>query len=230
MTSKTAVIIQPCFFPWRGQLDLISRSDVTIFLDNVQYVKQHWYNRNKIAGANGNFWISVPVQKAPLNTLIKDTNINNRQNWKEKIKKSIYSSYSKAPYFETYFTEVCGILDSAENSLSDLSQATVRWSLKHLNKEPEFLVASDIPIVENDSIARLLKLCHETGANRYLSGPAARDYITDESLFSDAGIELEWMSYDYPRYSQIHETNEELSILDLLFNHGPESSEFIWDK
>ncbi len=71
---------------------------------------------------------------------------------------------------------------------------------------------------------RLLAIARAAGADRYLSGPSARDYF-DEAMFRAAGVTPEWMSYQgYPEYPQQHgEFEHAVTALDLLFNTGPEA-------
>ena len=66
------------------------------------------------------------------------------------------------------------------------------------------------------------------GADRYLSGPSAREYF-DEPTFTAAGIAPEWMSYQgYPEYPQLHGAFEhEVTALDLLFNTGPDAPRYL---
>ena len=75
---------------------------------------------------------------------------------------------------------------------------------------------------------RLVDLCKQVGATRYLSGPSARDYL-DEGLFAREGIEVTYIDYTgYPEYRQLHPPFEHgVSILDLLFNEGPNASSFM---
>jgi hypothetical protein len=74
---------------------------------------------------------------------------------------------------------------------------------------------------EGTKTDRLVSLCMAAGATTYLSGPNAKGYM-EESLFDEAGIELEYMDYSgYPEYPQLHPPFEhEVTVLDLLFNTG----------
>ncbi len=54
-------IHQPAYLPWLGYLDRIARSDLFIFLDNVQFERNSFTNRNQIKTANGPVWLTVPV-------------------------------------------------------------------------------------------------------------------------------------------------------------------------
>jgi hypothetical protein len=77
-------------------------------------------------------------------------------------------------------------------------------------------------------IERLVDLCRQTGADEYLSGPAAQDYLKEEP-FSDAGITLTYMDYSgYPEYRQLYPPFEHrVSILDLIFNEGPAARAYL---
>ena len=66
-------IMQPTFTPSAIYFSLILQSDNFVFLDNVQFSKQSWQQRNIILTSNGPKWITLPVDKK--NTLISNTKI-----------------------------------------------------------------------------------------------------------------------------------------------------------
>ena len=71
---------------------------------------------------------------------------------------------------------------------------------------------------------RLASLCEQAGGTEYVSGPSARNYIITD-VFSAKNIKVTWFDYSgYSEYQQLHgDFIHEVSILDLLFNHGKES-------
>ena len=75
---------------------------------------------------------------------------------------------------------------------------------------------------------RLLAICLATGATEYLSGPAAKGYL-DEVMFAAAGVDVVWMDYArYPPYPQLFgEFEHGVTVLDLLFNVGPDAPQFM---
>jgi hypothetical protein len=81
---------------------------------------------------------------------------------------------------------------------------------------------------QGNKTERLLEIARAAGADRYLSGPSARDYF-DESIFKAAGVVPEWMNYEgYPEYTQLHGGFEHaVTALDLLFNTGPEAPRYL---
>ena len=77
--------------------------------------------------------------------------------------------------------------------------------------------------------AAAAELLQKAGATQYVSGPAARAYISDER-FRNAGIDVIWKDYSgYPEYPQLHGPfSHSVSILDLLFHTGPQAAWHIW--
>jgi hypothetical protein len=66
------------------------------------------------------------------------------------------------------------------------------------------------------------------GADRYISGPSAADYL-ETSLFDAAGIEVEFIDYNYPEYPQLYPPYDpQVSILDMLFMMGDDAGKYIW--
>jgi hypothetical protein len=75
---------------------------------------------------------------------------------------------------------------------------------------------------------RLVAIAQALGSTRYVTGPAARDYL-DLDLFAAAGIEVAWMAYEsYPEYPQLWgEFEPRVSIVDLLLNTGTEAPHYL---
>jgi hypothetical protein len=220
------------FFPWRGQFALYAKADVAIILDTVQWVKNHWYNRNLISGMHGPQWITVPVHVTHLHQKIKDVEINAVDSrWRKQILNGLQASYGRAPYFKTYFPEVDRLLTMPWARIAPLAQASIEVGFRALGRPVALVRASDLDVEDDDPIGRLVALCRAVGASRYISGPAAKAYIGEGAAFEAAGIRLEWMTYDYPEYPQLRKYRERaLSILDLLFNCGPNAPRYIWPE
>ena len=55
------MILQPSYIPWRGYFHQIQKADIFVFLDDVQFDRRGWRNRNRIKTAKGAQWLTVPV-------------------------------------------------------------------------------------------------------------------------------------------------------------------------
>ena len=84
--------------------------------------------------------------------------------------------------------------------------------------------------VEGTRTDRLIAITRHVGANHYISGPSAKDYIEPEK-FEVAGITLEYMKYDYPEYPQLYPPYDPfVSILDLTFHDRARCSAVRWQR
>lgn len=218
---KRVAILQPNFLPWRGYFDIINQVDEFVIYDDVKYTKQDWRNRNRVKTPGGPTWITVPVESGATSKLICDVAISDRYE-PENIKKTIQMAYSKAPFFSHYFDSLCSILDRETSSLIDLDVALIRYVNQAMKIDTQLSFSTEIEAAGHKT-ERLINLLKKCGATHYLSGPAARDYI-DSVLFEQNEIVLEYMSYNYPPYPQLWGAFEPyVSVIDLLFNVGPDS-------
>jgi hypothetical protein len=226
--TRTAVL-QSNYLPWKGYFDIIHDVDVFIFYDDVQYTKNDWRNRNKVKTAHGTTWLTIPTGPN-LNRLICDVELQDAA-WQTKHWNTISQTYARAPFFPRYrrFFEAV-YLDRRWTNLSTLNQYLVKTISRDLLGIPtEFGDSRDFAVVGAKQ-DRLIDLCRKARATYYLSGPAAKDYI-DPQAFEAAGIELAWKSYEgYPEHPQLFPPFEHaVSIIDLLFNTGPDAPDYIWN-
>ena len=106
----TISIHQPVYLPWLGFIEKVTSSEKFVFLDDVQFEKNGFQNRNKIRTYDGEMWLTVPV-KVKSQTLLKDVKINYSTDWINKHKKSIIQNYKKAEFFDNYWFELEKIYD-----------------------------------------------------------------------------------------------------------------------
>ena len=92
-------IHQPQYLPWLGYFDKIERSDAFVFLDNVQFKKNEWQNRNKVKTDQRWQWLTIPVIHK-FGQKINEVKINNTVRWGKKHLTALLNHYSKAPFFK----------------------------------------------------------------------------------------------------------------------------------
>jgi len=225
---KKVAIIQSNYIPWKGYFDIIHDVDLFVFLDDVQYTVRDWRNRNRIKTPHGLHWLSVPVG-SNRDRLIHEVQILD-DNWGRSHWELLRHNYSKTPYYERYkdyFEHL--YLETDWTNLSELNQHLITTiSQNFLGIETKFTDSREFD-AQGFKFVRLLDLLDKTGADYYVSGPAAMDYI-DETIMAELDIELQWKDYSgYPEYPQPYPPFEHsVTILDLLFNCGPDAPYFIW--
>jgi hypothetical protein len=217
-------ILQPSYLPWLGYFDQIYRADTFVFYDDVQYDKHGWRNRNKIKTPQGWQWLTVPVlTKGRFGKLIYEMEIDNHAPWAEKHLKSIQVNYHKSPYYHAYIKYFEKIYLKEWQYLADLDIELIKLITNLLGMGNKMFIRSMELGVKGDRLERLINICQLFKADNYLTGQAARNYL-DEKLFAKAGIKVEYQNYKHPAYPQLYgDFIPHLSVIDLLFNCGPES-------
>lgn len=226
--GKKVAIVQSCYIPWKGYFDLIAAVDEFIFYDDMQFTRRDWRSRNRIKTPQGPQWLTVPVKvKGKYHQAIRETEIDGTE-WARKHWSALGHNYRKAPYF----TEVMALLEpfyreGAYTMLSELNRAQAQAICLYLGITTTLSASWDYA-PRAGKTERLVDLCLQAGGGKYISGPAAKDYILPE-LFAQAGLELSWFDYGgYPAYPQLWgEFVHEVSIVDLLMQCGPQAKNYM---
>jgi len=222
-------IHQPQTFPWLGYFAKIMQADIFIFLDNVQFKKNEWQNRNKIRTPQGWIWLTVPVIHK-FGQKICEVKINNTVNWRKKHLQTLQTYYGPAPFFKLYFDKIVNLYQSEWQSLSQFNITSIRLLMSLIGIETPTVIASEIKALDENSLSadeRLIIATKAVGADCYLSGTGGHNYLQTE-LFSKNGIELRFQSFEHPVYRQMTtDFLPNMSVLDLLFNEGEQANSII---
>jgi hypothetical protein len=224
------VIMQPTYLPWIGYFSLIEQADYFVFLDNVQFEKQSWQQRNKILTNKGLEWLTVPVLiKGRFGQVIKDVEISSAK-FAGKHIKQIKQNYSKAPFFEKLGEQFFGVLQEASegHSLCDLNISLIRWICRKLGITTKFFNASEMS-AEGTRSALLVNIISELSAKNYLSPLDSLKYIKEDyDIFKQNEISVAFEQYKHPEYKQVNDSfTPYASIIDLLFNEDDNSKSII---
>ncbi len=219
-------IHQPQSFPWLGYFAKIMASDKFIFLDNVQYKKNEFQNRNKIKYHETAHWLTIPVHHK-FGQYINEIKINNKTKWKRKVRNTLKTYYAKAPYFRKFFPGVEEIIDHDYDYLYQFNIDFILWVLKKLNVDTQLLVASElIDTAQLDQYTpseKLQKLVNHASCDTYLSGIGGKNYLVEEE-FTKNNLFVHYQQFSHPQYQQLGENFvSHLSVLDLFFNEGDNS-------
>ncbi len=222
------MITQSNYIPWRGYFDAIRQADVFIFYDDMQYTRRDWRNRNKIKTPKGLEWLTIAVQvKDKFEQKIKETKVVS-EDWGAAHWQTIRQNYSKAPFFKEYKDFFEDLYHRNWGPyLSEINIGFASEIMGLLGINTPIMRSSDFSLVEGKT-ERLVDLCQKVGATRYLSGPAAKDYM-DLDAFSKVGIGVGFFDYSgYAEYPQLYgDFRGDVSIVDLIFNVGAESKNYI---
>lgn len=226
--SKKVAISQSNYIPWKGYFDLIASVDEFILYDDVQYTKRDWRNRNLIKTPKGLTWLTIPVMvRGKFSQKINETVVSDCA-WTKSHWNMILQHYKKAAYFDETSTNLGDLYNSTlPSNLSEINMIFIERICNLLGIDTVLKRSSDFELF-GDKSERLANICEQTRATTYVSGPAAKSYL-DFEPFNSQSIEVEWFSYKgYPEYNQLWgEFNHGVSVIDLLFNCGNTSKDFI---
>lgn len=217
-------ISQPTFLPWQGYFALIDHVDYFFFLDNVQFLKRSWIQRNKIKSNDKEFFLTIPVKtKNKYLQEIKDVEID-YDNFKiEKILKTIKTNYSKTKFFDKYYETIESILKKKENRLMDLNVNLIERICSEIGINTSKKLVSQLDYEFSEKKTDLLKkICQIQKCNYYISTIGAKSYMGHLDKFEGTEIKINFFDYLNMKYHQIGQKFlSHLSIIDLLFNEGP---------
>jgi hypothetical protein len=216
--------IQSNYIPWRGYFDFIDSVDAFVLLDDVQYTRRDWRNRNRIKTSLGSRWITIPVAvKGKYTQLISETQTLDTD-WVAEHLLSLRHAYARAPFFEREWPWIERAYSACERttSLSEINEILIRAICERLNIKTTLRRSREFTLPDERG-ERLIQLCRALDADEYVSGPAASSYIV-ESEWASRGIRVRYKRYDYPEYPQLFPPfDPHVTVLDLILNAGPES-------
>lgn len=217
-------INQPAYLPWLGYFERIAASDLHVVLDHVQFEKNGFVNRNKVRTREGWTWLTVPVLTGGRfgDLPISGLRVDEAQPWRRKHWDTLRFAYARAAHFPEHAPFFEALYARDWPLLAPLLEHATDYLLAALGIATPRVRSSELQ-AEGAKDALVLDLCRRTAATTYLSGALGRDYLRAEA-FAEAGIALAWQDYAHPTYAQAHPGFEShLSVVDLLFNHGPAS-------
>jgi len=217
-------ISQPLFLGGLTFWDKMNKSDTMILLDDVQFARRDFQHRNKIRTRHDFQWMNVPLEKkGNFTEKIKDMKIDNDEAWELKILEQVIHSYKKAPHFDEFYPSLKFLMDSDWNTLGELTCGLTTWVADSLGFETKVKIASELDCHSTNASEHLAELCEAVEGNDYLSGKLGRNYL-DKSPFEMRGYSIEYQEFTHPVYKQMFEPFvENMSILDLMMNHGVNS-------
>lgn len=226
MGSKTIAILQSNYLPWRGYFDIIAAVDEFLIFDEVQFTRRDWRNRNRIMVQGKPHWLTIAVKtKGQFDVPINQVEVVDGT-WAEKHWRTIATAYGKAEHFALYRDALAQAYEQAARLtlLSAINELFLKLLMGFLDLPDRIGHTTDVPRRAEAPTDRLVEICVARGADIYLSGPAAKAYIENDS-FERAGVALRYADYSgYPPYDQKAPAFEPgVSMLDVLMRCGPAS-------
>jgi len=222
---RTLSAHQPVYLPGLILFNKIALSDVFVFLSDVQFKRRSWHVRNQIRNGDQAIWLSVSVDKnAGQSNTIRQTLFGDTD-WRRKHLVSLQMAYGKRPYFNDYFPALEALLLAEYSDLAQFNSTLIRHFCTVMEIQTELIDSADFN-PEGVNQDRLISLCHAAGADAYISNVGSAAYVQEDG-FSSQGVTHYWQAFCPPVYEQGKPFLSNLSIVDALFNLGPETGDLV---
>ena len=181
-----------------GYYSAILQSEEIFIETKEHFIKQSLRNRCTIMGANGSQTLTIPKErKSSDKTLISDISISNQDNWQKSHWQSIVSAYNSSPFFEYYKDEILPFYNTKHSTLFDFNLKLSKTILELMQVEKKLNFTS-----------KFQKECN------------GLDFRSSKFILKN---QEEYQQVFCEKYSFI----PNLSILDVLFNLGPETTSYL---
>jgi hypothetical protein len=212
-------IMQPYFFPYIGYWQLLNYVDTYVVYDDVNYIKRGWINRNCILSNGNRFLLTLHLKYASQNKLINEIETSSNQ---KKILKTVFQSYSKAPYFKTAYPLIEEILLDKEKNLALFLFNSIKKIMSFLEIKTEILLSSKI--YKNNTLKgqnKILEICSILGADTYVNALGGKSLYKSDAFRKNNIYLFFFKALDVP-YKQFSDAFEkQLSIIDVLMFNSP---------
>jgi hypothetical protein len=228
-TMKVA-IMQPYFLPYIGYFQLMSAVDEFMVYGDLQFTTSGWIRRNRILLDGSDFFISLPIEKAPHLLNIRERRLSDTfPRERQKILGRIETAYHKAPFFKSTMPIVEQCLDCVEQNLFDFILHSILTVRRCLDIRTKIRLSSEMP--DSHPLKgkhRAISVCRALSADHYINAIGGTK-LYDKNEFADEGIRLSFIqskSISYAQFGNSFVPN--LSIIDvMMFNPLGRCREFL---
>lgn len=200
------ILLSTAYFPPIQYYTCLSEADNIIIEAHENYSKQTYRNRCKIYSPNGIQVLSVPVERGSFHKVeISSLKIDYSRSWQENHLRALKTAYNSSAFYEFYIDEIRDIIMRNHKYLIDLNMEILKKSLSLLELEKN-IAKTESYIDKSQSYRDLRNTIHPK---------------KDDSQF------IEKLDKYFQVFSVDNGFIPNLSILDLIFNMGPESNSYL---
>ncbi len=228
-------IMQPYFFPYLGYISLLKNTDVFILLDNVQFMKNGWIERNRILKPNPGWqYINVPLVRHSSKESIQNILINNTLDWRKRILAQLHHYKKKSPYYNQVISLINRIFKHQYRDIVSLNRAALLEVCEYLDIQKDIPVFSRMKL-EIESVRGpdewALNICKALGnVTEYWNPPGGKSFY-DKGKFENNGMKLFFHEPYLEEYDQKRDSFEPgLSIIDVMMFNSPREINTMLDQ
>lgn len=212
-------IMQPNFIPWMGYFKLIETSDLFIFLDDVEYSKNTWHNRNNLLLNDGSIYLwTLPIRASSSKQNFNNIFIDQNSLRINKLKNLLRQNFKKSANFDI-FERVLDIVEDQSLPLSIVNENIINLMSTYLGITTNTQRASEV-LSEGMRSEKILGLLKEVGASTYIAVDGAKSYMMEDGFeeFFPGEIEFFKFSCEYSR-QKLDGRQDNLSALNYILDN-----------
>lgn len=222
--KQTIGIMQPTFLPWLGYFELICSVDVFVVLDDFQFSRQGWGQRNRLFLSPGRAGVVTLPIRHPRNlnaTFLEIVPVLSQQNWQKKLLRTLEQTYGKAPYFDSVFPWFEQWIYGEYENVAEMSLRFLEYSLRYMGICATIVHSSDLSYdrraQRSEKVASIL---HAMNAEIYYAAHSSFPYMKEDGIFPLEDVQTLFQNHVSLPYRQLgsREFVPKLSSLDAMFN------------
>ncbi|WP_162247084.1 WbqC family protein [Rhizobacter sp. Root404] len=213
--------MQPTYMPWAGYLNLMTEVDLFVYLDEVQYERASWQNRNRVLVGGQPVWLTVPVVRDFLGAPINLVHVDERLSWRRKHAALLKQAYARHP-FVADMLETTAVLDNVSlTRVAELNIAILDQLRSKLGITTPTVRSSEFSI-DGMRSDRLLSILAHVEATEYVTPPGSLDYLREDNFAGRSSARLLVHQFQPTPYAQRGTESffSHLSILDVVAHLG----------
>jgi len=204
--------MQPYFLPYLNYFKLISMSDHFFILNDVNFPKKKFINKNSFS-SNGKFNWTLPVAEISQNKKINQHYFYDFEMNKKKLKINFYNYFKKHYYYDQNLLD--RIFEYNDNKIDLFIKESIGIICDYLYIKTKISFTSDIQDIREKGQDRILKICDRYKATEYLNLPSGINLYNKEE-FKKKNIKLSFIP-------DVLNDDLKVSVLDIIFTYGQES-------
>jgi hypothetical protein len=233
VAARKVAMMQPSFLPWQGVFALAAAADVFVFLDDLQFQRHSFHQRNRLRLSTGTeTWITVPVAHPEgtfpsLDAAVPQVDAK----WRKRLRAKLDQNYGKAAFHEALRPGLDAWIDAEHASLAAMNIAFFRWTANLLGITPAW-ARSSLLRAHGERSERVRDLLRAANADIYLAARGSFAYMHEDGVFPVDGIKVVFQDFEPVKYQQRKAIDfvPSLSVLDALFEVGPVATRTLLDE
>lgn len=225
--------MQPYLFPYIGYFQLINWADTFVFYNDAQFIKGGWINRNNILISNQKHLFNFSLEKSSTFSKINERKFDAKkfEFEKKKFLKTIYLSYSKAPFFNNIYALLESTLNLFTNNLSQSIFISHKNICDYIQINTTFILSENLHYNRNESAEKkVIAMCKELHGKHY-TNPIGGVNLYSKEVFNRENLELSFLKTKPIEYKQFNNNFIPwLSIIDILMFNSIEEIKIMLEQ